>query len=319
MREKLAKNRLAKLLQCAGYALEMNSHGGLRTHVIGALIGDRTLELFYYDHSTHALSEQIDFTKMPNLLVAAIHGLLRLDDSGWGYDPILKSPTSLLGTQLPKPILTGDKTDYEIFKRTQFILKDGLVLTLGDEVFHQHALIGRGTIVVKAEVTNHDKDGVSKKWPTHLTVKFSYVACTREQTEHEIVGELCSMAEKEISENPEVEDMRKYLPHIVYSEKHELAGAPARMAECLNAVKEGFYERRVLVVTVQEELYRVEDLVYKKDVANFGKAVKHITKCGSHITFYQLSLILLFRLQVGIWKRYYTSGYQCGQYDVSAG
>ena len=34
------------MLQCASYALEMLSHGGLRSHVIRALVTDDTIQTF---------------------------------------------------------------------------------------------------------------------------------------------------------------------------------------------------------------------------------------------------------------------------------
>src|SRR6266436_2687044 len=39
------------MLQCASYALEMLSHGGLRSHVMSALVTDDTIILVYYDRS----------------------------------------------------------------------------------------------------------------------------------------------------------------------------------------------------------------------------------------------------------------------------
>jgi hypothetical protein len=45
------------MLQCASYSLEMLSHGGLRSHVIGALVTDDTIQLLYYDRSTIIVSE----------------------------------------------------------------------------------------------------------------------------------------------------------------------------------------------------------------------------------------------------------------------
>ena len=35
------------MLQCASYALEILSHGGLRSHVIGALVTNDSIELLY--------------------------------------------------------------------------------------------------------------------------------------------------------------------------------------------------------------------------------------------------------------------------------
>lgn len=287
---KATKDRREKLLQCAGYALGLISHGGLRTHVIGVLIGEDMLELLYFDHSIHARSERISFEKNPTLLVAAVHALLRLDDSGWGYDPILKSPTHFLGTNLPIPREPSPKKIYDVFKGTELRLNSGCVLILENDVFHQHALIGRGTAVVKATVKVHDVDGKSKEWPASLTVKFSYSAETREESEYDLVASLRREATKEKKTN-----ILKRLPNMVHSERCKLDGAPARMAEALNGVKEGFYERRVLNVIVQEELYRIETLVDEGRVADFGKAVEDLAECKYH---HILRFILISRFRL---------------------
>ena len=47
------------MLQCAGYALEMLSHGGLCSHVIGALVTDDTIQLLYYDRSIIIVSHRL--------------------------------------------------------------------------------------------------------------------------------------------------------------------------------------------------------------------------------------------------------------------
>ncbi|KAF8877714.1 hypothetical protein BD779DRAFT_1475111, partial [Infundibulicybe gibba] len=74
--------------QCASYALELLSHGGLRTHVIGALITDDQIELLYYDRSITMKSYALNFLDRPREFVAWIAGWC-LDTVGWGLDPAL--------------------------------------------------------------------------------------------------------------------------------------------------------------------------------------------------------------------------------------
>jgi hypothetical protein len=49
------------MLQCASYALEVLSHGGLRSHVIGALVMDDTIQLLYFDRSIIIVSRPVNF------------------------------------------------------------------------------------------------------------------------------------------------------------------------------------------------------------------------------------------------------------------
>jgi hypothetical protein len=49
------------MLQCASYALEMLSHGGLRSHVIGALVTDDTIQLLYFDRSIIIVLRSVNF------------------------------------------------------------------------------------------------------------------------------------------------------------------------------------------------------------------------------------------------------------------
>src|SRR5438477_11111372 len=48
-------------VQCASYALEMMSNGGLRRCVIGASVTDEYITLQYYDHSIIIYSEPLNF------------------------------------------------------------------------------------------------------------------------------------------------------------------------------------------------------------------------------------------------------------------
>ena len=58
------------MLQCASYTLEILSHGGLRSHVISALVTDDTIQLLYYDHSIIIVSRPVNFLEDPSRFVA---------------------------------------------------------------------------------------------------------------------------------------------------------------------------------------------------------------------------------------------------------
>jgi hypothetical protein len=58
--------------QCASYALEMMSHGGIRHHAIGASIIDENITLQYYSHSVILYSKPLNFVaNFPRFLSAA--------------------------------------------------------------------------------------------------------------------------------------------------------------------------------------------------------------------------------------------------------
>jgi Fungal protein kinase len=79
-------------LQCASYALELLSHGGLRNHVIAAAITDRKIKLLYYDRSIMVESSSIDFINDDSCFIAMLNGFANLTPFQWGYEPLVKPP-----------------------------------------------------------------------------------------------------------------------------------------------------------------------------------------------------------------------------------
>jgi hypothetical protein len=57
------------MLQCASYALEMLSHGGLRSHVISALVTDDTIQLYITTVRSSSYRDQLIFWKTPHDLL----------------------------------------------------------------------------------------------------------------------------------------------------------------------------------------------------------------------------------------------------------
>lgn len=261
------------LLQCAGYALEMLSNGGLRTHAIGMLISDDRFELLYYDRSIHVKSEPLSLFPDPTLFIHAFDAMARLSLHDFGQDRVIlnRSIMTRAGEELPiaqKRKLNLQK--FPIFRENTIKLKDGTELELGLEVFHQHALIGRGTVVVLAIVTNSRPS--SSKWPKRVAIKFSYASATRD-VEAEIV-DLLRMRAKETNE-----DMLNYLPQIFHREERELEGVPKRVEVYLASVNDKVYERRQLHITVQEVLFPLNALVKMGKVNEVGDCFRNISKC----------------------------------------
>ena len=130
------------MLQCASYALEMMSHGGLRSHVIGALVTDDTIQLLYYDRSIILKSEPLNFLEDPSRFVAMLRAMGNLPLSQLGHANLITPP----------PFLGGPRRSEDIFDGLKLTLNDGTGLRLGSTIYQQHGIIGRGTCVVRATI-----------------------------------------------------------------------------------------------------------------------------------------------------------------------
>ena len=145
-------------LQCARYALELLSHGGLRNHVIAAAITDQTIELLYYDRSIIIKSSPIDFINDDSRFIAMLKGFAKLTPSQWGYQPLVKSPH----ISRPPPLGTALSISLHILHGQTITLCNGKALDLGITVYHQHGLIGRGTWVVSAKLQTANEQSQSR-------------------------------------------------------------------------------------------------------------------------------------------------------------
>jgi hypothetical protein len=159
------------MLQCASYALEMLSHGGLRSHVISALVTDNTIQLLYYDRSVIIMSRPANFLGNPSHFVAMLHAIGNLMLPQLGYTDIIK----------PAPLLDNPRQTTDIFDGLELTLSDGTRLVLGSMIYHQHGIVGPGTCVVRAICVKNmkgcgaDNDG----WDGPLIVKLSWPAKSR--------------------------------------------------------------------------------------------------------------------------------------------
>ena len=120
------------MLQCASYALEMLSHGRLRSHVISALVTDDTIQLLYYDRSIIIVSRPVNFLEDTSRFVAMLHAIANLTLPQLGYADVVK----------PAPLLDNPRQTTDIFDGLELKLSDGTRLLLGSTIFHQHGIIG---------------------------------------------------------------------------------------------------------------------------------------------------------------------------------
>ncbi|KAF8199158.1 hypothetical protein BJ912DRAFT_1139962 [Pholiota molesta] len=244
------------LIQCASYALEMLSRGGLLTHVLGALVTDGQLELLYYDRSLSIRSQPKNFITDPSCLIDFVYCMHHASMKQWGrLDKIqLSRPLS------PAP---SKKSLYGAF----LTLKKGkLVLKLLDIVFVQHALIGRGTCVVQAEVFKGDAK--AKKWGSKpFVVKFSFTPGTR-ISEGDLLDDITNCAKGKKNKNKSILD---HLPCVLHHEafapgetdvQHRLAKyfKARNKANKDNVAMQVDYEERTLQVLVMKELHPIRDL-----------------------------------------------------------
>ncbi|KAF5359985.1 hypothetical protein D9758_007650 [Tetrapyrgos nigripes] len=266
---KPSDRRLHTLLQCAGYGLESLSSGLLRTHTVGFVMDGTFFQLCYYDRSKVVLSKPVDLSE-PNsmfLFLATLYQLGSLPDEKQGIFPSKGDGKSLptLEPSVNERYTRREGGNYTSGPITGESLLfpggnafSGCKMTVGKEVFHlgelvhrAHAIIGRGTTVVR--VKWNDKDAI---------MKLSF--CGAERTPEE---ELVKSARAKATE--EGHDWAlNHLPNILYSAEYNLAGlAEDRLATYFEQQRIP-YERRVLRITVQDVLTPITDAVLEpKDYA----------------------------------------------------
>lgn len=255
-------------LQCASYALELLSHGGLRNHVIAAAITDRKIKLLYYDRSIIVESSSIDFIDDDSRFIAMLNGFANLTPYQWGYEPLVKPPH----ISRPPRLETGHTVSLSILEGQTIILSNGKVLELGKTVYHQHGLIGRGTWVLRAMLQkgsgqSESSDG-DDAWNRGLIVKLSRSPKSR-KSEDIIISEARNYA-KACGDQWVLD----HLPNVLHAEDIDRTneGPVKGLIELLG----DRYEPRVLRMLVLEELFPVTELAAAPVLA---QAFRDVFKC----------------------------------------
>jgi Fungal protein kinase len=245
------------MLQCASYALEMLSHGGLRSHVIAALVTDDTVQLLYYDHSIIIMSPPLNFLEDSSRFVVMLKAITDLSLKQWGYVDKIR----------PAPLLDNPRKGEDIFNGLELLLKNGTRLKLEGTVFHQHGLIGRGTCVIRATCVEkaHDADD-DEAWNGPLIVKLSWPAKSR--TSEQVILEQAYKA----AGNNEHRWVLKHLPKVLYSEDVDDNILSWALIDRMGSE----YEERVLRIMVQEALYPITEQATAPDLA---LSFREIFKC----------------------------------------
>ena len=247
------------MLQCASYALELLSHGGLRNHVIGAYVSGDTIQLLYYDRSIILVSDHFDFVEYPLRLVAILEALAKFNERHWGYvySPV---PSARLEPEPPR--------HDQLLNGTKLRLKNNCVLTLKNTLHHQHGLIGRGTCVVQA-ICKPALERPSGAWEDNLIVKFSWPSASR-TPEPTIINNARDFARKDDTHNW----VLNHLPEVLYTEDIDFNLLSPELIDILGDK----YEKRVLRVIVQEELFPITDCYTAPELA---QAFREIFHCNS--------------------------------------
>ncbi|KAF8144290.1 hypothetical protein K438DRAFT_1992935 [Mycena galopus ATCC 62051] len=241
-------------IQCASYAVELLSHGDLRTHVIEALVTPRSIQMLYYDRSIMVKSDPLFFTTAPIPFITLLSRIASLTRAQWGYS------AALTAAPAPSVGLSDDISDRTFVGKT-LQLTNGWKLRIGTSVFGAHGLIGRGTCVVHATViASIDDQNVRKS----VIVKWSWSPQTRSR-EASII-EAATTRAKEAGDTWVLD----HLPIVLHSQDVADTDSPKlRLSEALDKK----YEPRDLRITVQEELTPIEDLTTAPELADVMRGI----------------------------------------------
>ncbi|KAL4255910.1 Protein kinase domain-containing protein [Pleurotus pulmonarius] len=261
------------LIQCAGYALEMLSHG-FRRHVLGFLATDGQIEFLYYDHSVVLRSSPFNFIDDLPQFQQIISHLGRMSFRDYGFYPeVIPATPDYMSDRLYRMEQKGRASILNTFDNLRLTLDDGTQLILGNIVYQAHDLIGRGSLVVNVKPDNN----TPKDWGSRIIVKLSWLPASR-RPEHEILKEI-----EQTATRLSATWVSDHLPKVFHSQVYTAPdGIVASLLE-----KFDDYEERKLYLLVMEGLECI-DLV--KKCTELKIAYKQIVRC--HRWVYEEAQIL---------------------------
>ncbi|KAF9519249.1 hypothetical protein BS47DRAFT_1408893 [Hydnum rufescens UP504] len=260
-------------LQLATYALESFYHGPYRSHVVHGMIQGSTLELWYYDRVGAVRSGGVNFAEDLVLLAQFLTAIAHLSETSWGLHPRINYPRS---TPLPQPPCphprsripnsTDEKgsslgtkrngslrgSSHQSARESQLdkpfggatITIQDRTFVLGDCVFRQYALVGRGTCVIEA-------DGGT------VVVKLSWPENTR-TPEYEFLERAYTSAKEYGDGN--MRHMKDHLPVLEAKEDFGEWGPRSRILARRSTLDLSRMGSRILRVTVYQKLERMIEL-----------------------------------------------------------
>ncbi|KAK0490360.1 hypothetical protein IW261DRAFT_1323834, partial [Armillaria novae-zelandiae] len=233
------------------------SNAVLRSHALVTLIDRDRIQLSYYDRSAIIISQAIDLENEADevLFIAMLIGFHRLTLTQRGIlDDIIKDPYI---TDFGRLNMVS-KDPKLLFVGLEMTLDEDIKLVLGTIVYRQRGLFGRDTCVVQATCT---------KWgDKKLVVKISWPSASR-KSEKELLNIAIAKANG-MAEEGKTHWILNHLPNILHEQdfKFDEAGSVQKLiADMVNegqyvGGRDGVYERRVLRITVLEELIPITNL-----------------------------------------------------------
>jgi hypothetical protein len=180
--------------QCASYALEMMSHGGIRHHALGASIVGSNITLQYYSHSIILYSKPFNIVDNFAQFLSVLLLLTSLGHQGWGFADLVPTPPS----RTPQWIFDKWTPYLSLYQGVHYPL-GGQMFVLGDILYQQHGIIGRGTCVIGAKSTQ-DVEAVvkfswreSKRTPENVFIEQALRCAPRREDDNSIARHLPSI------------------------------------------------------------------------------------------------------------------------------
>ena len=247
-------------VQVCSYLLEMFSVPLLRSHATVCLVDRDRLQLYHANHSVILVSSAINFSGDEGLdkLIAVIFAFRRLSLKQSG---ILTALPHSNGKMVKNPKVPEDHKVVQSGKELELVAKgeqNSFKVILGDVIFRNPAVIGRSTVVLKA---------TSGRWPqNNLAVKVSWPSSGRVSE-----GDFIEKAIKEAKQT-DGEWAIKHLPRLffdrqIYFDKDSTCELVAELFKDAEFASGNYvYERRLLRIIIQEELYPLRSLSNVKDI-----------------------------------------------------
>jgi hypothetical protein len=200
--------------------------------------------------------------------LSILSGFGKLDRQQWGYPNLLMPPVAP-NTPQELPVTGPLDKDFWHGMYKGYILKlnDGWVLTLRDIIFRAHGIIGRGTVVIRATVTECPPSRKDLRGKI-VVVKWGWIPTTR-ANEAEVVKSARDRAQQGN------EHILRHLPEIFHEQSFEEL-TPACQRDLLRHLPSGVYEERVFRLIVLAELRPITEL---NDPNKLAKVFKQIFDC----------------------------------------
>ena len=234
----------------------------LRSHATVGLVDRDRLQLYHANRSVILVSSAINFSEGDGLdkFIAVIIAFQCLSFKQNGIlNSLVDGSVKLVQNKGVPEEKKEVRKDHQLKLPTSGPEEEKFVVTLGEVISRDPAIIGRSTVVLKAR---------SDKWPDeNLVIKVSYPGSDR-VAENEFLTKAGEEAKK-----PEQGWAENHLPRVYYFEDvnpgkdSTLESVASLFREPKFAThEEHVYERRTLRIIIQEELHPLRSLTNARDI-----------------------------------------------------